>query len=400
LPGSDMVVVSDPAAITQVLVTDAASYYKNTAVKAVSPLAEDGGDVFTQPGGTAWANSKAKNPLALALKGDWLGKALPAMQHDIQRQVDNWIGKSFEHTYGVHLHLAFDVFSKMLYGVQFSGETFKDWVALTDEIDRRIKALPPFLLDSIPEGPQEAKEHLRRTFVIAVEKARANPDKSGPDLLRHALREGCDHSDRLLANELALMYYAGIISSTSAVTSTLYMLCKSDAEKAKVSNALAALGPSPSAQAIIDCKELQAAVLETLRLLPPVSVWSRNVLPTATTELGGYTLPPNTIVMLGSRFAHTDPAHWEAPGVYRPDRWTAERRASDPLGSEHFMPFGRGERACFAQDVALAYIHLAVGTILLRTDPQVGMAQLIKQGFWFATMVPEGMKSDYSKPRG
>ena len=335
-----------------------------------------------------------------ALRGDWLDKALPAIQHDIQRQVDNWIGKSFEHTYGVYLHLAFDVFSKMLYGVQFDPERFKDWVALTDEIDRRIKAFPPFMLSSLPEAPQAAKDHLRRTFIAAVEQARANPDKSGTDLLRHALRAGCDHSDRLLANELALMYYAGIISSTSAVTSTLYMLCKSDVEKETVVKALDALGPDPSAQAILDCHELQAAVLEALRLLPPVSVWSRNVLPARPAVLGGYTLPPDTMVMLGSRFAHTDPAHWDEPEAYRPARWTAERRASDPLGSEYFMPFGRGERACFAQDVALAYIRLAVGTVLLRTDPQVGMAQPLKQGFWFATMVPEGVRSTYARRHG
>lgn len=399
-PGADIVLVSDPAAITQIMVTDTSSYYKKSPGPALRPVSTDEGDVFTQPGGAIWAKRKASNPMVLALEGDWLGKVLPTMQRDIHRRVDSWVGRTFEHTYAELLHMAFDVFSTMLYGAQFKNETFRDWVEVANELNKRMNSKLPFMMDSLGEKAQSAQDHLQETFIAEVAKARATPDKSGTDLLRHALRAGCDHHDSLLATELANMYYGGIVSSSTAITTTLYLLCKSDSELEKVCNALAALGPSPSAQAIAGCAELQAAVLEALRLLPPVSLWTRNVQTTAPAVLGGYSLPADTTLLIGNRFAHTDPDHWDEPEAYRPGRWTAERRASDPLGSGHFFPFGRGERTCLAQDVGLAYIHLVVASILMRTKPHIGLGQELDQDFWFGCMIPKGMRSDFEERPG
>ena len=395
LPGSDIVLVSDPDAITQVMVTETASYYKKTPTAALRPVSTDAGDVFTQPGGAVWAARMASNPMVLALKGDWLGQALPAMQRDIAKRVGSFVGKSFGDTYHELLHMAFDVFSDMLYGTQFGDEAFADWVAVASELDNRMKSKLPFMLASLGEKAQEAQDHIQRKFVAAVHTARVNPDKTGTDLLRHALRAGCDHADDLLATELANMYYGGIVSSSTAVACTLYLLCKSDAEMKKVVAALAALGPDPAPGAITGCVELQAAVLEAMRILPPVSLWTRNVDPAEPAVLGGYTLPPNTSLLIGSRFAHRNAAHWDEAETYKPARWTSERRASDPLGSAYFFPFGRGERTCFAQDVALAYIYLAVGTVLMHTDPHVSEGRTIDQDFWFGTMVPKDLASQF-----
>lgn len=400
-PLSDIVLVSDPDAITQIMVTETASYYKKTPTAALRPVSTDEGDVFTQPGGAVWAARKASNPMVLALQGDWMGKALPAMQRDIATRVESWVGKSFDDTYDQLLHMAFDVFSTMLYGEQFDAETFRDWKKVASELNARmLSKLPTFMLGGLGEEAQAAQDHIQNKFVGAVRAARADPDKTGTDLLRHALRSGCDHPDDLLATELANMYYGGIVSSSTAVAVTLYLLGKSDAEKEKVIAALVALGPDPSAEAISGCAELQAAVLEALRILPPVSLWTRNVDPDRPATLGGYVLPPDTSLMIGSRFAHLNAAHWEQAETYQPARWTAERRTSDPLGSAWFFPFGRGERTCFAQDVALAYIHLAVGTILLRTDPHVGEGRAIEQDFWFGTMVPKQLGSHFAAPPG
>lgn len=397
---ADKVIVSDPAAITQIMVTDTASFYKDSPAAALRPVSTDEGDVFTQPGGAIWAARKASNPMVLALQGDWLGKALPAMQRDIQTRVDSWIGKSFGHTYDELLHMAFDVFSNMLYGEQYDGETFRDWVNVASELDRRMNSKLPFMMDSLHEEAQASQDHLQRKFIAAVRMARDTPDKSGTDLLRHSLRAGCDHGDSLLATELANMYYGGIVSSSTAVAITLFMLAKSDAEKEKVCNALAALGPNPTPDAINGCAELQAAVLEALRIRPPVSLWTRNVNKTNPVVLGGYTLPPDTGLLIGNRFAHTDAAHWDKPNEYRPGRWTAERRASDPLGSAYFFPFGRGERTCLAQDVALAYIHLAVATVLMRTDPHIGLGKPLVEDFWFGCMVPKDLETHFEELPG
>ena len=400
LPGSDIVAVSDPAAITQIMVTETAHFYKKTPTAALRPVSTDEGDVFTQPGGAVWAARKAGNPMVIALEGHWLAGALPAMHKGIVRRVDSWVGKSFHDTYDQLLHMAFDVFSTMLFGQRFQAEVYRDWVKVADALDARMKSKLPFMSDSLSGEAQAAQDHIQGKFVAAVAAARAQPDKSGSDLLRHALRRGSDQSDSLLATELANMYYGGIVSSSSAVATTLYLLGKSDAEQERVVDALVALGAEPSPAAISGCAELQAAVLEALRLLPPVSLWTRNVQRSGPATVGGYALPPDTSLLIGSRYAHRDPAHWDHAETYLPARWTPERRASDPLGSAYFFPFGRGERTCLAQDVALAYIHLAVAAVLTRTEPHVGVGRGIEQDFWFGTMVPRHMAASFADPPG
>jgi cytochrome P450 len=395
LPGSDIVLVSDPDAITQIMVTNSSDFYKKTPTAALRPVSTDKGDVFTQPGGAVWAERKAANPMVIALQGNWMADVLPQMQADISERVSSWIGQTFTHTYDELLHMAFDVFSNMLYGTQFEVSTFRDWVTVADALDHRMKSKLPFMLDSLPEEAGAAQDRNHADFQHAVKEARADTKPDGPDLLRYSLRNGCDHDDSLLATELANMYYGGIVSSSTTVATTLYLLCKSDVEKERVVNALVALGENPSAEAITQCEELQAAVFEALRLLPPVSLWTRNVRGDYPAAVGDYLVPPETSLLIGNRYAHRNADHWEDAESFKPSRWTAELRASDPPGSAWFFPFGRGERTCLAQDLGLAYIYLAVGTILLDTDPQVGLAKQIDQDFWFGCMVPKNLRSEF-----
>lgn len=399
IPGADIVLVSDPDAITQIMVTDTADFYKKSPAAALRPVSTDEGDVFTQPGGSIWAARKASNPMVIALEGNWLGNYLMQMQADIAGHVDSWIGQSFAHTYDKLLHMAFDVFSAMLYGVQFETAVFRDWVTVASELDRRMKSKLPFLRDTLPEEAEAAQDRNHAAFAAAVAAARADSDLSGPDLSRYSLRNGCDHDDDLLATELANMYYGGIVSSSTAVATTLFLLGKSDAEKERVENALAAFGPQPSAEEITGCAELRAAVLEALRILPPVSLWTRNVRGDYPATVGGYLVPPETSILIGSRFAHLNADHWDNAESYQPTRWTKELRASDPLGSAYFFPFGRGERTCLAQDVGLAYIQLAVGTILLRSDAKVGSGVDLDEDFWFGCMVPKDLPSSFEAKR-
>lgn len=400
LPGSAIVLVSDPDAITRIMVTEAFDFFKNSPAAALRPVSTDAGDIFTQPGGVVWAARKASNPLTPALQGDWLPNVLPAMQRMVNSRVDSWVGQHFNQTYDELLHMAFDAFSVMLFGKQFDKDVYQDWVTVADELDKRMKSKLPILSHSLTRETQAAQDRVQQAIEDAIRIARSGPAAAGTDLLAHAMAVGCDHSQSLLATELANLYYGGIVSSSTTVATTLYLLGKSDVEIEKVINALRALGENPTPAAIIGCLELQAAVLEALRLLPPVSLWTRNVRDGYPVVVGGYWLPAGTTVMIGNRFAHTHPGRWDDPQDYRPGRWTAERRASDPPGSAYFFPFGRGERACFAQDVGLAYIHLAVGSLLLRTRPRVGSGTTMNQDFWFGCMVPKDLESAFDAIAG
>jgi cytochrome P450 len=64
------------------------------------------------------------------------------------------------------------------------------------------------------------------------------------------------------------------------------------------------------------------------------------------------------------------------------------------------FPFGRGERTCLAQEIALAYIHLAVGSLLTRCDPHLGDGTELNQDFWFGCMVTKALESHFAANPG
>jgi cytochrome P450 len=165
-----------------------------------------------------------------------------------------------------------------------------------------------------------------------------------------------------------------------------------------VIEALEALGENPTPSAIAGCAALRGAIFEAMRLHPPVALWTRNVKSDKPAALGGYLLPAGTTVMIGNRHLHRDPAHWQNPDEYLPGRWTAELLASDPLGSAWFFPFGRGERTCFAQNVGLTFIALALAAALTRGNPMAGIGAPLHEDFWFGCMVPRNLQSSFSKP--
>lgn len=65
-------------------------------------------------------------------------------------------------------------------------------------------------------------------------------------------------------------------------------------------------------------KYLECFIKETLRLYPSVPIVARRF--GADGEIGGYFVPKDTQILLNIYLIHRDPAHWEEPEVFNPDR--------------------------------------------------------------------------------
>ena len=92
------------------------------------------------------------------------------------------------------------------------------------------------------------------------------------------------------------------------------------------------------------------AVLEALRLHPSVIVMNRRTV--AECELGGFRLPPNTVVTLSPIFNHLMEDWWNEPLRFDPDR-LAPPRLEQRRHSQSFVPFGGGAHACIGMSFAL-----------------------------------------------
>nr|UTS77784.1 cytochrome P450 867K1 [Ginkgo biloba] len=109
-------------------------------------------------------------------------------------------------------------------------------------------------------------------------------------------------------------------------------------------------------------KYLYAVVKETLRLYPPAPL----LVPRLSLEackLGGYSLPAGTRVAVNAWAIHRDPALWERPLEFEPERFLS--MSIDVRGQDYeLLPFGSGRRSCPGAQLALRVVQLTLGRLL------------------------------------
>lgn len=98
---------------------------------------------------------------------------------------------------------------------------------------------------------------------------------------------------------------------------------------------------------------LRAAVLESLRILPPNAIMVR--LTAQESEIVGHPVPERCEIVLSPYVAHRDPSEWTDPDCFDPSRW----RGLTPAPYV-YLPFGAGNRYCLGKHFAT---HLLVSLL-------------------------------------
>jgi len=103
---------------------------------------------------------------------------------------------------------------------------------------------------------------------------------------------------------------------------------------------------------------------EALRLCPPGAATAR--MATRDVEVDGYRVQAGTILLVGIYALQRDPALWEDPLEFDPDRFNPER--SEGRSRWQYLPFGAGPRSCIGDHFAMLEATLALATIVRRTE--------------------------------
>jgi cytochrome P450 len=107
-------------------------------------------------------------------------------------------------------------------------------------------------------------------------------------------------------------------------------------------------GRLPTADDYPSLVQTEKIVSESMRLYPPAWLVARRAI--AGQKLGGYTLPPGTLVMMSQWVTHRDPRFFPDPLKFDPERWTPEFKAALPKYA--YYPFGGGPRLCIGEGFA------------------------------------------------
>ena len=234
----------------------------------------------------------------------------------------------------------------------------------------------------------ELREAIER--VAARREQEAHWDPGAGDLLSrlHEARgpeDGAALTDREVRDEAMLFLLAGHTTTADVLTSTLHLLGRNPAVQEQVAAAAGDTADEPG-------DLVRAAVEEAMRLYPPSYALGRRA--AADTELGGYTVPAGTLVLVVPWATHRDERFWADPERFDPMRFVGEHDRP----AYAYLPFSGGRRACIGRHLAMLESTILVRALLRgfrleSLDATLPLAPLI-------SMRPSGAVRVRFHPRG
>jgi cytochrome P450 len=396
LGGHPAVILNDPALIRTVLVENKDDYYKDYPIRALGPVLRNTLFNLNRP---EWDPLRVDHPLAFQAFRNWLPSQFLVVKTVVDRHLDALLQERGDvEAIDKMQRLLFDVFNACTCGPDFKDGGFENFYILSEMATFRM-AVPQCLLPPplSPRFHRAMKIHYG-SYEVAVKQARANPDPQRNDLLHVFLRFGTKISDSQLVDFLSEFQAGGDISCAAAIVNTLQLLNQHPAIASRLYADLADLAHRKPNYGLADLEQvslLDHVLRESLRVIPPVALTSRNVKRDRSTVLGGYTIPPNTEVMIAMKHVQRSANHWQDPNTFNPDRWANGGVEANPIGSDYFYPFGRGPRMCAGWEFAMFCMKIILGVMLTRTA--VVTSGSFKGIFHCGVVEPKKLRAKFTK---
>jgi cytochrome P450 len=238
----------------------------------------------------------------------------------------------------------------------------------TDRALRPLRA-PRWLPTSARGRARAASATLHRLADEILQACRDDPKRDAP--LVHALIAATDPatgralSDDEICDELVVFMLAGHDTTATTLTYALWALGRHSDMQQKVRAEVARIGDRELTPEDVPRLGYTVQVLhEALRLCPPGAATSRMAM--RDIEVDGYRVEAGTMVLVGIYAIHRDPALWDRPLVFDPERFSPEN--SKDRDRWQYLPFGAGPRSCIGDHFAMLEATLGLATIIRRTE--------------------------------
>jgi cytochrome P450 len=202
--------------------------------------------------------------------------------------------------------------------------------------------------------------------------ARRQHDANGSDDLVSRLLSARDPDTgaamdvQQVRDEALIFLLAGHETTSTVLTFTLHLLSRHTAEQRLVHDEIDAVlaGRPPTAGDVPALKRTAMAIKEAMRLFPPAYGLGR--LTEREQEIGGFTIPVSSYVVVSQFATHRHPRFWEDAEAFDPGRFSAEREAARHRYA--YFPFGGGPRACIGLHFAMLEATIAIALLLQRFE--------------------------------
>ncbi|OBF91379.1 cytochrome P450 [Mycobacterium sp. 852002-51163_SCH5372311] len=206
---------------------------------------------------------------------------------------------------------------------------------------------------------------LHRLAGDILRSCRAEPGRDVP--LVRALMAATDPatgrglSDAQIRSELVIFMLAGHDTTATTLAYALWALGRNLDLQQRVATEVAAIGKRELTPDDISRLHYTVRVIhEALRLCPPGAAIAR--MAQQDIEVDGFRVEAGSMLVVGIYALHRDPALWDNPLAFDPDRFSPER--ANGRDRWQYLPFGAGPRSCIGDHFAMLEATLALATII------------------------------------
>ena len=364
--GHDFVLLSDPNLIRGVLVEERSAFVKGRALQAARRLLGDG--LLTSEGADHRRRRRLIQPVFHSALIERYGAA---MVDAAERSSGRLAAGAVVDANAEMTRLALEIVGRTI----FDADVEADAPEIGRVLQAGMRVFHRFLL---PGGelmwrlplPATRRFFAARTafdeavFELIRERREPRPE---PDLIDHLLALHAEDGTRALTDaeirdEAVTLLLAGHETTAQALTWTWHLLARTPAASARLAHELASvLGDRPPEVADVPNLPYTTAVFrESLRVYPPV--WALARIATRPVELAGLTVPEGRTVVMSQWVVHRDPASFDRPQAFRPERWLD---GFQPAPGTYF-PFGAGSRICIGERFAMLEGTLVLAALARR----------------------------------
>lgn len=325
--------------------------YAQTAVKRIFE-----GSIMLQDGDE---HAKMRDILNPAVGKLAIRESVAAVQH-IWRTAAAKLGDRNAHdVYAVAERTTFDVAANVLTGLSLGEETdaFRPYFErLIDGIMSPTRVRIPFLrLDRALRAREELEKRLRPRVL----EARAKPPVGLLGQLAHHRGAAGPLPVEEVIGHLLLLFWAGYDTTASSASWVLHELARRIDWQGRLREELSRID-DPIADGA-ETPLTNAFLSETERMYPSALFFPRIALEDFVID--GHTIPRGTPLFYSPYMSHRDPASFDHPNVFDPERWLPSRGERRAVAAK-LVGFGGGPRICLGKTFAKTQLKLMIHSIL------------------------------------
>ena len=197
---------------------------------------------------------------------------------------------------------------------------------------------------------QNALQRSDQLIYAEIRRRRADPTLAEGDdilslLLRTTTEEGDLLSDKEVRDQLVTLLIAGHETTATTLAWAVELLLQNPQALEKVRQSIR------DSHTGGDDSYIDAAISETLRLRPPIPVFSREV--AEDFSLQGHHIPKGTLLVAHIGYIHQRDDHFENPQAFQPERFLGKRPEIN-----YYAPFGGGLHSCIGNHFAALEVRV------------------------------------------